>query len=480
MRKAAIERGDLMEERMWYPLPALALTWGYVLEKLTFTDTWIKYAVSLIGTLLLCASFYQMRKINHEFEKTWLLMEILLISRIISLIGITAGFPQSFSTDLNFEMKAGGGILDIALLICFRRALILYEETWRDFGKKDPLLWLIVLNAAGLLPGIIFMIMGCPREIQASEDIFSLIAEYFAILPMLLILILISCAGLFYKTVKSINTLKPNVIFFTEKKKSRELAYAYLGLCVAVVIVTSVGAGHPYMGFREKDSYSTDEQEDGLDTALAQIGITNLMQEDLPRDYLEESKEADNALENTFRLNFNRGGEMISNTIYTEFSDDVVYVLEYFAWQDNAPIWNCSIALGSNCKMEFVEGRLLCSKNGKVMETVLEDFIKKDGQTESIYDDKYAIAKRICYPIGSVQRRGYIIYRTKVSDQELDGYVWDGYGTGTQKEVYNKFYFVHKPYPYVQIPYQNAYQQITAGRRGEHGSHYRLGGEFQW
>lgn len=430
-------------DRTEYQMPVLAMAWGYILQCINIQINGRKLLfLTFAGVLLLCWSFCQMRNVSREFENVWLLVCILLVYHILRFIYMASN--AGYGTGV-YMMDMLASVVGIAILLSFRRALISYRQEWETLGKGDPLLWLTFYYAVSLAVSILIIPITVPglKSGVLREVPFYAVREILPAAALLVLVIQIKCVVRFYKMGKWINRMEPAGIPPRERWKSGRFTKRYAIVSVVSVLLASLISSRPVMDFQEVPLDFFDKSD-----KLEASGFSEYMQRDFSYDHCRKFEKADHTQTDSRELPFGSNGYMMSNIMYLEYSNDELYIVEYFSWEDGVPVTNCRIAAENNKNMEFVEGRLMCRKNGQSLFSQFEEMEKKEN-TEIDHEINIgykAFAEDISYPFNSSERRGYLIFRCPLSEGE------EGIDTG--------FSFVHHALPYIQIPYRSAGEEM--------------------
>lgn len=457
------------EKRAWYPLPFSALVSGYIIYIFRLgTGGWQDYALPFAGFLLICWSFAQMRGVSPLFETVWSLMKIIMVFQVVEkMVGILGMMREK---DTVLLVGAMNTIMGIALLLTFQKALAAYEESWGKLNTKNPLFWMTACYTMSLISLLVLIAMGVPDSLRffiPQLNVLFWISKLLWVFPILLLAGGIVCVVVFCKKGKYINTRKPEAVSYSDIQKSSRIVLVYAGVFIIVMTAAAMSAGRTRMNFTDKQM----EEDFTGKEEMVKKGFSERMQRDMPEEYREKFREAAyiRAYPESFEL---KGGKGKSNTVYVEFPNHEIYLIEHFALDDRIPVWNCRFALKNTEYMEYVCGEALCTKNGFPMAATLEepeDIREETLLGSSVMENREQKAGEFYFPFDSSERRVYMIYRMKFPQDVLS--------------VSHMFILMHHPYPYLQIPYKTACEEMEEGspQMERHMSYYNLKeGNQEW
>ena len=146
---------------------------------------------------------------------------------------------------------------------------------------------------------------------------------------------------------------------------------------------------------------------------------------------------------------------MENTTIFIEMPENMVYVMQYFAWKGGHPVWQDGILISGETKAddkEIISSGLFYSKKGAEyiadFPRLICDKIKRN--TMFGLDYSVLIAGDLSYPFGSESQGGYVLYRYTVRTDS------DIYATNALLS------YVHLLSP-LHFPYTRTEDQILSG-----------------
>jgi hypothetical protein len=424
--------------------PFSNIVWGLILTSFNLNLFKLQYILSTVGIVLLYLGFRELCKVNRWFHITWILATIRLVWQLIQLLMYATPFNLIFKDNIMIAFIIT--IFQIVFLITFRNGI---HTVYRQAGfikKRDPIVllivWTIVVAFIALTP----------------------YASIWLIFIPLIILYIIFITSL-SDVGNDLSSAKNE--FNSETLKMNHNLFA-LGYCICCLILVSIGciiSNHIPLDMTPRAQINdSDIRTELLDLGFPKDIMTDISDEDISRLSGAINVQIDQNLltfDSILASNQFNSRSHIKNsepsykglnvtTIYVELPDKLIYVIEYFDWNDRKAYWQDGFTIFGADDFELINGVLLFKKNGVDYTAPIPRLNCKYVTSYSMFgaNESKKISGAVSFPFRSVYQRGYIFYCIKLPKEK-----WVGS---------NCFNYVHNSHPF-QFPYDEIEQQILKG-----------------
>jgi hypothetical protein len=393
--------------------PISHITWGFVLTSFTLNFLLLQYILPTLGVVSLYLGLRRLRKENRWFFAAWILAAIKLIWHLVQLV--VHATPMYLHYDSSVVVKTVIVAFQLILLLVLRKAL---KEAFSQSNKKpvrDPVLlvvlWTGLITACAIMPPEIIMI---------------------AFIPLMIFLIIITRS--LYKIGDDLNEVDYVGIEKPAKISDTVLLWGYLISCLIFVLASSILANHIKLDVSRQMKTS----DSALRTELIELGFPQHILVDISDNDISKLSGAIYIESNSTSMMFNpvkvttqnSNNITISNkpgdcnlqvtTIYVEFPENVVYVFEYFDWNNSKAYWQDGFTIWGEEEIELLNGVLLFKKDG-VDYTAPIPRLRCDNITSYSFfgaNETKKIAGAVSYPFSTERQRGYILYRLQLPQDQ--------------------------------------------------------------
>lgn len=436
----------------WH-MPIYCITWGFFLTSFTLNFFLLQYILPTLGIVLMYLGFRSIRRGNRWFFAAWIITAIKLIWQAVQLLLYAT--PAFLFIQNNNYIKIMLLILQIALFIALRNAL---QEVFKQADIKPT-----------RDPALLAIIWTC---LIALFDAFHYVNGLIIVIPLFI---------LFFFILQSLSIVREELggaaDLFVEapvKWNDRMATAAYLVCCILLVFAGCIYANHIRLNASEQTAATDSETR----AKLIELGFPENIIKDISDKDISALNKTIHVETNSKTLCFHyanvttrtgpnrystytepHGCNLEATTVYMEFPDHLIYVIEYFNWVDSKAYWQDGFTIWNQVGIELLNGALLYQKNGVNYTTRIPRLKCESVTTNSFFgsDESKRISGAVSYPFESEHQRGYILYRIQFpQDQIISG---------------NCLNYLHQDHP-IQFPYVETEQRIRNLFSGNMQQHY--------
>lgn len=401
-----------------------SIAWGFSLTTLHLNFLYLQYILPTIGTVLIFLGFRSLRNENRYFKTVYIFSIFRLILHLANLVWISTPL---YTLD-HFTIPIGT-VMFIFQIIMFMISQAAFNEVYKKVNKVPeykPLYRSAAWTAAAFLIGLS-----------------PLSQSWLSFIPMLIFYILIirSLFGIGDELDDTGYVLTNAMVKINNKTFGR----AYFVTALVLVIICSIFSNHlrlepqafylpeitptrqklAGMGFpKEALNYLSEEDVEKLTNAVNIEAISDLLMFD-PREI-----EHRNTYGNHTSINYTQEpgkNNLEVTTIYIEMPENLIYIMQYFAWKGGNPVWQDGIMVFGELEArnkQVVSSGLFYSKDGNSYAADFPSLVFEEVLQNTMFGSNYIkpISGTLSYPFGSKDQGGYVLYSYEIPG-EVEFYV---------------------------------------------------------
>ena len=438
MEKEALEKEPLEKEpkeNVWR-IPFLKIMWSFLLTTITINFYSLQYILPVIGIALLLTGIHSLKEINESFHALWYLAIVRAVLFVVNLFVLST--PLSLYQTVNESLGFLSLIPQIAIYLVLRRSIRIVYQNHESQVKRDPLLW----------ASILMVVIGI--TVWMPQDLGILIALIF------FVSFLVTMRS-FYKVSDELYAIAPDVLVKYSKPFDWKIHMMFILICCSVVGLACTVSNHTVTSYVDQ----AESNELVIREELVQLGFPKEILDDMSDSNVKMLTGAIHVEVHEEVLSFHKKASLNAYTVSTELSDNLLYVVIYFQWNQNKAIWNDGFSIWGEDGFELIDGNLLCVRNGKDVISPINRFSCDIVTSNSIFfgeQQSRQITGMVCFPFNSKDQRGYVLYRVQLPEDQ-----WLGC---------NGMEYAHFDHP-LHLPFAYGDQRLLSGTC-EFKQHYAL------
>ncbi len=401
------------------------VTWGLILTTLQLNFLYLQYLMPTIGVILIFLGFRSLRDENRYFKMVWILAIVKLSLQLANLVRVST--PLNL---VNYPRTTVGAVmlaLQISMFLIFHTAL---KEAYKRSGR--------LMESAPLLRASVWAVAAFFVALSPLSS------SPLAFIPLAICYIRIVQS--LYRVGSQLGDTGYILLNAPVRTNNRAFGLAYFLVALAIVITCSAFYNHLKVEPREyHPPETTAARQDLLGMGFPAEALQLLGDEDVTMLSGAINVEAFSELMK----------DIESTTVYIEMPENVVFVMESFAWKEGQPVWQDGILISGETKTkdkQIIGSGLFYSTKGTKYTANFPRLVCGKMAQDTFFGPERAvsIAGALSYPFGSKDQSGYVLYRYTVM-ADSDKYV-------TQ----SLFNYMHLSNP-LRIPYAKTEDLILSG-----------------
>lgn len=429
-----------------------SIAWGFSLTTLHLNFLYLQYILPTIGTAMIFLGFRSLRNENRYFKIIFIFSIFRLALHLAGLVWIST--PLNTLDDITISIGTVMFVFQIIMLMVSQAAL---NEVYKKSGKTpeySPFYRIAVWTAAG------FFIALSPLS-----------QSWLSAIPMIVFYILIIRS--LFRIGNELDDAGYVLTNAPVKINSKTFNRGYFITALMIIIICSIFSNHlrlkPQVFYPPK---MTSLRQDLVDAGFPAEALNHLNEDDVEKLIgavnIESTSELlmydpkeikhSNTYGNHTYINFTYepGKKNLEvTTIYIEMPENLVYVMQYFAWKGGSPLWQDGIMISGENEVsnkKIVSSGLFYSKGTISYEADFPNIICKEVVQNTFFGKSYttAISGILSYPFGSKDQGGYVLYSYEIT------YNAENYITSS---IFN---YMHNSMP-LYLPYERTDEKIISG-----------------